>query len=200
MVVSLTTMPTRTTALRGRSEPLAVGKFHYVNRNRIVPPFPREMDVAMFGMGCFWGAEQTFWETEGVYSTHVGYSGGFTENPTYEEVCTGKTGHAEVVRVVFDPRQTRYDRLLEIFWTHHDPTQFMRQGIDVGAQYRSAIFVLNARQREAATTAKAALGAALAASNKIVRTEIRIAGAFYYAEEYHQQYLARHTEVACKVR
>jgi peptide-methionine (S)-S-oxide reductase len=185
-------LPTADEALPGRAQPTSVPERHFVNGNRIVPPFPEGMEIAVFGMGCFWGAEKKFWEAEGVYSTAVGYAGGKTRNPTYEEVCSGLTGHAEVVQVVFDPRRTSYAAMLKIFWENHDPTQGMRQGNDVGTQYRSAIYSASAAQRELAEASAARYQSALeSAGYGRVTTEIREAPDFYYAEEYHQQYLAK---------
>ncbi|MET0154119.1 MAG: peptide-methionine (S)-S-oxide reductase MsrA [Candidatus Binatia bacterium] len=179
-------------ALPGRAHPMSVPELHFVNGNRIVPPFPEGTEIAVFGMGCFWGAEQKLWQAEGVHSTAVGYAGGITRNPTYEEVCSGFTGHAEVVRVVFDPRRTSYSAMLKIFWENHDPTQGMRQGNDVGTQYRSAIYCTSAAQRELAEGSAARYQSALeGAGYGRVTTEIREAPDFYYAEESHQQYLAK---------
>jgi peptide-methionine (S)-S-oxide reductase len=173
---------------------------HFVSGNRTVPPFPAGMELGLFGLGCFWGAERKFWQTPGVYSTAVGYAGGFTPNPTYEEVCTGKTGHNEVVRVVFDPNETSYPELLRVFWESHDPTQGMRQGNDVGTQYRSAIYTVGDRQREEAEKSRAAYAAALArAGHGAITTEITDAPAFYYAEDYHQQYLAKNPNGYCGI-
>jgi peptide-methionine (S)-S-oxide reductase len=182
----------RADALPGRKERLGVPAAHFVNGNRLEPPFPAGLSLALFGMGCFWGAERCFWQREGVHSTAVGYAGGFTPNPTYEEVCSGRTGHAEVVRVVFDPAAVSYNDLLRIFWESHDPTQGMRQGNDIGTQYRSAIFAYGAVQRAAAETSRAAYQRALAAARRgEITTEIADAPEFYYAEAYHQQYLAK---------
>jgi peptide-methionine (S)-S-oxide reductase len=185
-------LPTADEALPGRAQPMSVPERHFVNGNRIAPPFPEGMEIAVFGMGCFWGAEKKFWEAEGVYSTAVGYAGGRTRNPTYEEVCSGLTGHAEVVQVVFDPRRTSYGAMLKIFWESHDPTQGMRQGNDVGTQYRSAIYCATAGQRELAEASAARYQSALErAGYGRVTTEIREVPDFYYAEEHHQQYLAK---------
>jgi len=185
-------MPRPDEALPGRNVAIAVPDRHFVNGNRIVPPFPAGLELATFGMGCFWGAERVFWETPGVFSTAVGYAGGHTPNPTYEEVCSGRTGHTEVVRVVFDPRVVSYQSLLALFWENHDPTQGMRQGNDVGTQYRSAIYAHSAEQRRAAEQSRPAYGQALAkAGYGAITTEIAEAPAFYYAEDYHQQYLAK---------
>jgi peptide-methionine (S)-S-oxide reductase len=191
-------LPTTEQALPGRARAIRVPERHFVNGNRIVPPFPEGTELALFGMGCFWGAEKKFWEAEGVYSTAVGYAGGTTLNPTYEEVCSGLTGHAEVVRVVFDPRTIAYSALLKIFWENHDPTQGMRQGNDVGTQYRSAIYCASAAQRELAEASAARYQSALErAGYGSVTTEVREAPAFYYAEEHHQQYLAKNPRGYC---
>jgi peptide-methionine (S)-S-oxide reductase len=192
------TMPTEETALPGRSTPLKVPETHFVNGHRIVPPFPDGMREAVFGLGCFWGAERLFWELPGVYSTAVGYAGGFSPNPTYEEVCTGETGHTEVVRVIYDPKKISYADLLKAFWESHDPTQGMRQGNDVGTQYRSAIYVHDAEQRAVAEESKRAYQARLSAAGRgTITTEIRDAPQFYYAEDYHQQYLAKNPSGYC---
>ncbi len=195
-----TTMPTADQSLPGRKTALKVPELHFVNGHRIVPPFPAGLELALFGMGCFWGAERKFWETPGVYSTAVGYAGGFTPNPTYEEVCSGRTGHTEVVRVVFDPRKVSYEQLLRIFWESHDPTQGMRQGNDVGTQYRSAIYVANAAQRAAAEASRASYQSSLRqAGHDSITTEIADAPEFYYAEDYHQQYLAKNPNGYCGI-
>ena len=194
------TLPAAAEALPGRSEPLRVPVRHFVNGNRIVPPLPDGHEVADFALGCFWGAERKFWQAPGVYSTAVGYAGGHTPNPTYEEVCSGGTGHAEVVRVVFDPQLVDYEELLQLFWESHDPTQGMRQGNDVGTQYRSAIYTTSAAQRAAAERSRAAYQAELArAGYGAITTEIRPATPFYYAEEYHQQYLAKNPNGYCGI-
>ena len=185
-------------ALPGRSEPMKVPATHFENGNRIVPPFPDGLETAVFGMGCFWGAERGFWQTDGVYSTAVGYAGGSTPNPTYEETCTGRTGHAEVVLVVYDPNQVGYDRLLQVFWEGHNPTQGMRQGNDVGSQYRSAIFATSDAQLDAAKRSRDAYQAELTANGYGgITTEIEPAGEFYYAEDYHQQYLGKNPSGYC---
>jgi peptide-methionine (S)-S-oxide reductase len=185
-------MVTADTALTGRPTPLRVPTTHHVNGHRIQPPFPDGLATAVFGMGCFWGAERIFWQTSGVYSTAVGYAGGFTENPTYEETCSGRTGHTEVVLVVFDPAQVSYEQLLKVFWESHDPTQGMRQGNDRGTQYRSAVYYADDAQRETAeATATVYDGALRAARRGEITTEIAPLGAFYHAEDYHQQYLAK---------
>jgi len=185
------TIPSPDRALPGRPESVfEIPDTHAVLGTRIQPPFPEGMETATFGLGCFWGAERIFWQTDGVYSTAVGYAGGITPNPTYEEVCTGQTGHAEVVLVVFDPKKVTYEALVKTFFEAHDPTQGMRQGNDVGTQYRSAIYVENDRQRTVAEAAKAAYNASLQkAGYPEITTEIADAGPFYYAEDYHQQYL-----------
>jgi peptide-methionine (S)-S-oxide reductase len=191
-------VPTPAEALPGRPDPLPVPERHFVSGNRIVPPFPEGHEVADLGLGCFWGAEKAFWKLPGVYATAVGYQGGATPNPTYEEVCTGRTGHAEVVRVVFDPRRVSYEDLLRTFWESHDPTQGMRQGNDVGTQYRSAIYVHSPSQRRAAEASRDAYARALAERRYgPVTTEIREAPPFFYAEEYHQQYLAKNPSGYC---
>jgi peptide-methionine (S)-S-oxide reductase len=185
-------------ALAGRSETMPVPEAHFVNGHPLAPPFPEGLEQAVFGMGCFWGAERKFWEAPGVYTTAVGYAGGFTANPSYEEVCRGRTGHAEVVLVVFDPTVIGYADLLRIFWENHDPTQGMRQGNDVGTQYRSAISWFSDAQREAAETSRDSFAKALAESGyRDITTEIAPAGAFYYAESYHQQYLAKNPGGYC---
>lgn len=193
-----TVMPTAAAALPGRAEPMAVPPYHYINGNRILPPFPPGLAQALFGLGCFWGAERRFWQLPGVYSTAVGYAGGYTPNPTYHEVCSGMTGHNEVVRVIYDPQQIGYEDLLRVFWEAHDPTQGMRQGNDIGTQYRSGIYVYDATQRAAAETTRAAFQARLSAAGfGAITTEIVEAPTFYYAEEYHQQYLAKNPGGYC---
>jgi len=185
-------------ALPGRIEPLSVPGTHYVNGNRIQPPFPDGLVRAYFGMGCFWGAERIFWELPGVYSTAVGYQGGLTPNPTYSEVCSGRTGHAEVVLVVFDPEKIAYATLLAAFWEGHDPTQGMRQGGDVGTQYRSAIYTVDDGQRRLAEQSRDRYQGRLSgAGYGAVTTEIADVPTFYYAEEYHQQYLAKNPGGYC---
>jgi len=184
--------------LAGRKEKMPVPERHFVNGNRIVPPFPQGLQLAQFGLGCFWGAERIFWQTPGVYSTAVGYAGGETPNPTYEEVCSGFTNHTEAVLVVFDPQQVSYDALLKTFWEGHDPTQGMRQGNDRGSQYRSAVYTCDDAQMKAALASRDAFQAALAAKGYgRITTEIRPAGEFYYAEDYHQQYLAKNPGGYC---
>ena len=183
-------MPTKDDALPGRAEKMPVPEKHFVSGARLVAPFPAGMQTAMFGMGCFWGAERKLWEAPGVYTTAVGYAGGLTPNPSYREVCSGMTGHNEVVLVVYDPKVTSYDALLKVFWESHDPTQGMRQGNDVGTQYRSGIYVFDAEQRRAAEASRDAYQRVLtAAGHGAITTEILDAPPFYYAEEYHQQYL-----------
>ena len=191
-------LPTPDQAPPGRAQPLPVPERHFVNGNLLRPPFPEGMDTAIFALGCFWGAERRFWEAEGVFSTAVGYAGGYTRNPSYQEVCTGRTGHTEVVLVVFDPSRISYEALLAVFWESHDPTQGMRQGNDVGTQYRSAIYTSHEDQLKAAEASKADYQTALAqAGYGPVTTEIRAAPAFYYAEDYHQQYLAKNPGGYC---
>ncbi|MGB6449583.1 MAG: peptide-methionine (S)-S-oxide reductase MsrA [Steroidobacteraceae bacterium] len=191
-------IPSPLEALPGRAAPLTVPETHFVNGRRIVPPFPAGLMEAIFGLGCFWGAEKHFWQVPGVYSTAVGYAGGHTPNPTYDEVCTGRTGHTEVVRIVFDPAKVSYRELLEQFWESHDPTQGMRQGNDRGTQYRSAIYVLDEEQHRAAEGSKQAFQQRLTAAGfGAITTEIREAPEFYYAEDYHQQYLAKNPGGYC---
>ena len=194
------TMPAADAALPGRSTPLKVPETHFVNGQRIVPPFPAGLREAMFGLGCFWGAERLYWQLPGVYSTAVGYGGGYTPNPTYQEVCSGDTGHAEVVRVIYDPQKISYPELLKTFWESHDPTQGMRQGNDVGTQYRSVIYALDEEQRKAAEESKRLYQARLTAAGRgTISTEIRAAVPFYYAEDYHQQYLAKNPDGYCGI-
>lgn len=191
-------MPRPEQALPGRATPIPVPERHYVNGHPLQPPFPAALESALFGLGCFWGAERKFWSQPGVYSTAVGYAGGFTPNPSYEEVCSGQTGHAEVVRVIFDPALIGYEKLLRLFWEAHDPTQGMRQGNDVGTQYRSVIYAENAAQRAAALRSRDAYQQALTSAGLgIISTEILDAPAFYYAEAYHQQYLAKNPGGYC---
>jgi len=185
-------------ALPGRAQHTPVPDSHYVNGHRLQPPFPEGSETAVFGLGCFWGAERKFWETDGVWSTAVGYAGGFTPNPTYEEVCSGRTGHTEAVLVVFDPRAVSYETLLRVFWESHNPTQGMRQGNDVGTQYRSAIYTPDTAQREAAeASAKAYQEKLSAAGFGDITTEFAPVGDFFYAEGYHQQYLAKNPGGYC---
>jgi peptide-methionine (S)-S-oxide reductase len=193
-------MPTPETAIRGHENPIQISGIHYVNGNTIVPPFPAGVELAYFGMGCFWGAERIFWQTPGVFSTAVGYQGGFTPNATYEEVCTGRTGHTEIVMVAHDPGQVTYQELLRVFWEGHDPTQGMKQGNDVGTQYRSAVYTVNSAQHAAATAARDRYSLELTtAGYGPVTTEIEQAPPFYYAEEYHQQYLAKNPNGYCGI-
>ncbi len=185
-------------ALPGRPDAMQVPERHFVSGNRIVPPFPEGMETAVFGMGCFWGAERRFWQTAGVYSTAAGYAGGTTPNPTYEETCTGRTGHAEVVLVVFDPSVISYEDLLTVFWEGHDPTQGMRQGNDVGTQYRSAVYVTSDAQLDSAKRSRDRYQKELTGHGYgEITTEIAPAGDFYYAEDYHQQYLAKNPNGYC---
>jgi peptide-methionine (S)-S-oxide reductase len=193
------TLPTPDQALPGRATPLPTAERHFVNGHPLQPPYPEGMEKALFGLGCFWGAERKFWQMgDGIWVTAAGYSGGVTPNPTYEEVCTGMTGHNEVVLVVFDPKKTSYEALLKTFWENHDPTQGMRQGNDVGTQYRSGIYVFDEAQRKAAEASKAAYSRALTERGyEPVTTEILDAGPFYFAEDYHQQYLAKNPNGYC---
>jgi len=191
-------MPAAAEALPGRAAKMQVPSTHFVNGNALVPPFPQGMKLALFGLGCFWGAERKFWQQPGVYSTAVGYAGGLTPNPSYKEVCGGMTGHTEVVQVVFDPMSISYSTLLQLFWESHDPTQGMRQGNDVGTQYRSAIYTFDAEQKKLAETSCAAYAARLAGAGfGAITTEIKDAPEFYYAEEYHQQYLSKNPDGYC---
>ena len=191
-------MPSAAEALPGRATRMKVPATHFVNGNRLEPPYPAGLKTAMFGLGCFWGAEKLFWNLPGVYSTAVGYAGGLTANPTYEEVCTGRTGHNEVVRVVYDPAKTSYEELLRAFWEAHNPTQGMRQGNDVGTQYRSGIYVNDDAERKAAEASRDAYAAQLAkAGYGAITTEIQPAPEFYFAEDYHQQYLAKNPAGYC---
>ena len=192
------TIPSKAEALPGRADPMPVPDTHFVNQHRLTPPFPDGLQRALFGMGCFWGAEKKFWSVPGVYSTAVGYAGGHTPNATYREVCTGMTGHNEVVLVVFDPKVVAYDDLLKVFWENHDPTQGMRQGNDTGTQYRSGIYYFNeAQQRAAERTRDAFQGRLKASGYGAITTEIVPAPDFYYAEDYHQQYLAKNPDGYC---
>ena len=191
-------MPDAASALPGRSETMTVPAAHFVNGNALSPPFPQITETAIFGLGCFWGAERKFWEQAGVYSTAVGYAAGFTPNPTYEEVCSGRTGHNEVVLVVFDPKTISYPQLLKVFWEAHNPTQGMRQGNDTGTQYRSGIYTTNDAQQTVASASLTSYQADLKkAGYETITTEIVAAGEFYYAEEYHQQYLAKNPAGYC---
>lgn len=192
-------LPAATEALPGRPDPISTADAHFVTGNSLKPPFPPGIETAMFGMGCFWGAERKFWELgEGIYVTAAGYAGGLTPNPTYEEVCTGATGHAEVVLVAFDPARISYEALLRVFWEAHDPTQGMRQGNDVGTQYRSVVYANNAAQRAAAEASKVVFAKALVSHDfGAITTEIGGWPDFYYAEAYHQQYLAKNSQGYC---
>ena len=185
-------MPSPEEALQGREARIPVPEMHFVNGNPLEPPFPEGMEMALFGMGCFWGAERVFWQAAGVYTTAVGYAAGYTPNPTYEEVCSGRTGHNEVVLAVFDPSMTSYDEMLKLFWENHDPTQGMRQGADTGTQYRSGIYCYSPEQFEAAERTRGMFQEVLSGNRYgPITTEIIDAPEFYYAEDYHQQYLAK---------
>jgi len=194
-----TALPSADEALPGRSDPIPTATRHFVNGSSLKPPYPSGLEQAVFGLGCFWGAERKFWELgDGIFTTAVGYAGGHTRNPTYEEVCSGRTGHTEVVLVVFDPKKISYERLLKTFWENHNPTQGMRQGNDVGTQYRSAIYTSNDAQAAAAAASKASYQKALGAKGLgMITTEIAPAGEFYFAEDYHQQYLAKNPAGYC---
>jgi peptide-methionine (S)-S-oxide reductase len=193
-----TSMPSADEALPGRDTPMPVPERHFVLDAPLQPPFPEGHEQAVFGLGCFWGAERRFWQEPGVYTTAVGYAGGHTPNPDYREVCSGMTGHTEVVLVVYDPEKVAYEDLLRLFWESHDPTQGMRQGNDVGTQYRSAIYVFDDAQRAAAEASREAYARVLAdAGYGAITTEIADAGPFYYAEDYHQQYLAKNPGGYC---
>jgi len=195
-----TTLPDRSDALPGRDTAMPISERHFVSGNPLQPPFPDNMQQAVFGLGCFWGAERRFWETDGVYTTAAGYAGGVTPNATYEEVCSGGTGHAEVVLVVYDPAFVSFEELLRVFWESHDPTQGMRQGNDVGTQYRSAIYTMNDNQQSVARQSLTAYEAELrAAGHGEVSTEITPLETFYYAEDYHQQYLAKNPAGYCGI-
>ncbi|NJM66608.1 MAG: peptide-methionine (S)-S-oxide reductase MsrA [Acaryochloris sp. RU_4_1] len=192
------TLPTAEEALSGRTTSMPVPEQHYVNGHPLSPPFPAGMEQAMFGLGCFWGAERRFWQQEGVYVTAVGYAGGLTPNPTYQEVCSGMTGHNEVVLVVYDPQKISYESLLKVFWESHNPTQGMQQGNDVGTQYRSGIYAYSQAQKKLALTSKSLYQAALTqAGLGEITTEVLDAPIFYYAEDYHQQYLAKNPGGYC---
>src|ERR1700727_1026966 len=194
-----TALPSAAEALPGRTQPIPTAKSHFVNGRQLQPPYPAGLEQAVFGLGCFWGAERKFWELgDGIFTTAVGYAGGHTANPTYEETGSGRTGHTEAVLVVFDPKKISYERLLQIFWENHDPTQGMRQGADVGSQYRSAIYATTPTQLAAARESAAAYGKALKAKALgAITTEIAEAGPFYFAEGYHQQYLAKNPGGYC---
>jgi peptide-methionine (S)-S-oxide reductase len=192
------TIPSRAEALPGRAERMPIPELHFVNKHRLSPPYPDGLERALFGMGCFWGAERKFWQLRGVYSTAVGYAAGHTPNPTYREVCTGMTGHNEVVLVVFDPKVVTYDQLLKTFWENHDPTQGMQQGNDVGTQYRSGIYYFDDAQKHAAEVSRDLFQKQLSgAGYGAITTEIVPAPEFYYAEDYHQQYLAKNPDGYC---
>ena len=193
-------MPTRETALPGRAEPLRTDEVHFVSGRPLKGPYPEGFETAIFAMGCFWGVERVFWQLPGVWVTAAGYAGGYTPNPTYEETCTGRTGHAEVVQVVFNPHEISYGELLKAFWENHDPTQGLRQGNDVGSQYRSAVYTLNdAQQAEAEASRDAYQQALTRAGRGAVTTEIVPAGPFYFAEDYHQAYLAKNPGGYCGI-
>lgn len=193
-------MPSADEALPGRDNAIEVPSLHYVNGNRITPPYPEGMETAVVGMGCFWGAERLFWQLEGVYATSVGYAGGVTPNPTYDETCSGMTGHAEVVMVVFDPEKISYEEILAVFWEEHDPTQGMRQGNDRGSQYRSAVYWNSeAQEKSALATRDAVQGQLTAMGYGDITTEIAEAGPYYFAEGYHQQYLAKNPNGYCGI-
>ena len=193
-------LPTADTALPGRSEPLRTDEVHYVNGRPLKGPHPEGFETAVFGMGCFWGVERIFWNLPGVWVTSAGYSGGITPNPTYEETCTGRTGHTEVVQVVFNPKEISYAELLKAFWENHDPTQGMRQGNDIGTTYRSAIYTLNDEQQREAEASRDAYQAALTAAGRgAITTEIAPAGPYYFAEDYHQGYLAKNPNGYCGI-
>ncbi|MBV6753173.1 peptide-methionine (S)-S-oxide reductase MsrA [Pseudomonas chlororaphis] len=201
ILVNKNVLPTKEQALPGRETPMTVPENHFVNGNPLLGPFPGNVEFAIFGLGCFWGAERRFWQREGVYSTSVGYAGGFTPNPTYEEVCSGLTGHSEVVLVVYEPEIVSYEQLLALFWELHDPTQGMRQGNDIGSQYRSVIYATKPDQLEAALKSKQVFQAELSkAGHGSITTEIDEAPTFFYAEAYHQQYLAKNPEGYCGIR
>lgn len=198
MKQKLLTLPTANEALPGRGAAIPTSAVHAVNGQRLHPPFPDGMEEAQFGMGCFWGAERKFWQQAGVWVTAAGYGGGLTPNPTYEEVCSGRTGHTELVRVVFDPQKVSFEALVRLFFENHDPTQGMRQGGDIGTQYRSAIYTTTPEQAEAARAVQRSYGAALSrAGFSAITTEIGPAGPFYYAEDYHQQYLHKNPGGYC---
>jgi peptide-methionine (S)-S-oxide reductase len=194
-----TALPSAAEALPGRASPIPTAVTHFVNGRQLLPPYPAGLEQAVFGLGCFWGAERKFWELgDGIYTTAVGYTGGHTPNPTYEETCSGRTGHTEAVLVVFDPKKISYERLLKTFWENHNPTQGMRQGNDVGTQYRSAIYTFGDAQAKAADASKASYQKALTAKGLgAITTEIAPAGEFYFAEDYHQQYLAKNPAGYC---
>jgi peptide-methionine (S)-S-oxide reductase len=191
-------LPKKADALPGRGQAIPTAQEHFLSHRPLKGQFPEGLETAMFGLGCFWGAERKFWEIDGVWVTAVGYAGGFTPNATYQEVCTGRTGHTEVVLVVFDPKKVSYEQLLKVFWESHDPTQGMRQGNDIGTQYRSAIYTYSEEQMAKAEASRKGYQAALRAARMgEITTEIAPAPAFYYAEDYHQQYLAKNPEGYC---
>ncbi|SDS24970.1 peptide-methionine (S)-S-oxide reductase MsrA [Pseudomonas fuscovaginae UPB0736] len=201
ILVNKNVLPTKEQALPGRETPMTVPDKHFVNGHPLLGPFPGNVEFAIFGLGCFWGAERRFWQREGVYSTSVGYAGGLTPNPTYEEVCSGLTGHSEVVLVVYEPEIVSYEQLLAQFWELHDPTQGMRQGNDIGTQYRSVIYATKPEQLEAARKSAQVFQAELTkAGLGTITTEIAEAPTYYYAEAYHQQYLAKNPEGYCGIR
>ncbi|BCG63106.1 MAG: peptide-methionine (S)-S-oxide reductase [Methyloprofundus sp.] len=192
------TLPTSSEALSGRSSAISIPEQHFITANPIYPPFPKHIEESLFAMGCFWGAERFFWQQQGIYSTAVGYAGGLTPNPTYKELCTGQTGHTEVVKVMFDPEKISYQQLLSLFWQAHNPTQGMRQGNDVGTQYRSAIYACNSKQLDAARQSLQKYQQKLTAAGfGKITTEIIVAPPFYYAENEHQQYLAKNPDGYC---
>ncbi|VVP39928.1 MULTISPECIES: peptide-methionine (S)-S-oxide reductase MsrA [Pseudomonas] len=200
ILVNKNVLPTKEQALPGRETPIKVPDEHFVNKNPLLGPFPGNVEFAIFGLGCFWGAERRFWQREGVYSSAVGYAGGYTPNPTYEEVCSGLTGHTEVVLVVYEPEKVSYEELLKMFWELHNPTQGMRQGNDIGTQYRSVIYATKPEQLEAAKKSAQVFQVELTKAGKgIITTEIDEAPTFYYAEAYHQQYLAKNPEGYCGI-
>jgi peptide-methionine (S)-S-oxide reductase len=199
-MVRSTVIPTADQALPGRPQPIPTAATHHVSGHPLKPPFPAGLEEAVFGLGCFWGAERKFWQTDGVWVTAAGYAGGNTPNPTYDEVCTGRTGHTEVVRVIFDPKSVSYEQLVKLFFESHDPTQGMRQGNDTGTQYRSAIFTTSDAQHETAKRVCAAYAEKLAGADYgAITTEIAPAPEFYYAEDYHQQYLAKNPGGYCGI-
>ncbi|MEM9688387.1 MAG: peptide-methionine (S)-S-oxide reductase MsrA [Pseudomonadota bacterium] len=200
MLFKKQTLPGAADALPGRDQPIDVPDTHFVNGNPLQGPWPDHLETAVFGLGCFWGAERKFWEQDGVYSTSVGYAGGVTPNPTYREVCSGQTGHAEVVLVVFDPAVTSFEQLLSVFWENHDPTQGMRQGNDVGTQYRSTIYTASDEQADIARASRRAYQAQLdGAGFGRITTEIAALNTYFYAEDYHQQYLAKNPGGYCGI-
>ena len=200
ILVNKNVLPTKEQALPGRESPIKVPEEHFVNKNPLLGPFPGNVEFAIFGLGCFWGAERRFWQREGVYSSAVGYAGGYTPNPTYEEVCSGLTGHSEVVLVVYEPEKVSYEELLKMFWELHNPTQGMRQGNDIGSQYRSVIYATTPEQLAAAkASAEAYQGELTKAGLGVITTEIEEAPTVYFAEAYHQQYLAKNPQGYCGI-